>query len=86
MAPNLSGIKSTDTARVEQLVELAIDFAAQHLKPQGVLVAKVFHGMGYESLVEQFRGTFRVVKAFKPAASRDRSAETYLVGLGLSKP
>lgn len=83
MAPNLSGIRSTDTARVEQLVGLAIDFATQHLKPQGALVAKVFHGMGYESLIQQFRSQFRVVKPFKPAASRDRSSETFLVGMGL---
>ncbi len=83
MAPNLSGIASSDTARISHLVELAVDFARNHLKPDGALVAKVFHGAGYDELVALFRATFRVVKPFKPKASRDKSSETFLVGLGL---
>jgi 23S rRNA (uridine2552-2'-O)-methyltransferase len=86
MAPNLSGISVTDTARIAHLVELAVDFAATHLKPEGALVAKVFHGAGYSELVELFRATFRVVKAVKPKASRDKSSETFLVGFGLKNP
>ena len=83
MAPNLSGIESADAARIADLVELAIDFARAHLKPDGALVCKVFHGSGYSQLVEQFKRVFRVVKPVKPKASRDRSAETFLVGRGL---
>lgn len=83
MAPNLSGIASTDAARVANLVELALDFAQRHLKPDGALVAKVFHGAGYAQLVETFKQHFRRVKAIKPKASRDRSAETFLIGIGL---
>ena len=83
MAPNLSGIASADAARMADLVELAIDFACQHLKPDGALVAKVFHGGGYDELVGRFRQAFRVVKPHKPKASRDRSAETFLIGIGL---
>ena len=83
MAPNLSGIESSDAARIAGLVELAIDFARQHLKPEGALVAKVFHGSGYTQLVEAFRAAFKKVKPIKPKASRDRSAETFLVGIGL---
>jgi 23S rRNA (uridine2552-2'-O)-methyltransferase len=83
MAPNLSGIHSADAARVSHLIELAIDFAQNHLKPEGALVAKVFHGSGYDELVKLFRANFRVVKPFKPKASRDKSAETFLVGVGL---
>ena len=83
MAPNLSGVESVDAARISHLVELAVDFAQHHLKPQGALVAKVFHGSGYSQLVELFRATFTVVKAIKPKASRDRSSETFLVGIGL---
>ena len=83
MAPNLSGIESVDAARVEHLIELAIDFCLTHLKPEGALVAKVFHGSGYNALVQAFRNTFRIVKSIKPKASRDRSSETFLVGLGL---
>jgi 23S rRNA (uridine2552-2'-O)-methyltransferase len=85
LAPNLSGIASSDAARVAHLVELAIDFAAAHLKPEGALVAKVFHGSGYSQLVELFKHQFRVVKPIKPKASRDRSAETFVVGIGLKR-
>ena len=83
MAPNLSGIESSDSARVVHLVELAVEFAQAHLKPDGALVAKLFHGDGYDELVRLFRSTFRAVKAVKPKASRDRSSETFLVGRGL---
>ena len=82
MAPNLSGIAASDAARVSDLVELAVDFAVRHLKPDGTLVCKAFHGSGYSQLVELFKRRFRVVKAIKPKASRDRSAETFLVGRG----
>ena len=83
MAPNLSGIADTDAARIELLIELAVDFAREHLKPEGALVVKLFHGGAYEPAVALFRRTFRVVKPFKPKASRDKSAETFLVGRGL---
>lgn len=83
MAPNLSGVAVSDAARISHLVELALEFARQHLRPEGALVTKVFHGSGYSQLVEQFKRTFRLVKAIKPKASRDKSAETFLVGSGL---
>jgi 23S rRNA (uridine2552-2'-O)-methyltransferase len=83
MAPNLSGVAASDAARMADLVELAIDFAERHLRPQGSLVCKVFHGSGYSQLVERFKATFRTVKAVKPKASRSKSAETFLVGIGL---
>jgi 23S rRNA (uridine2552-2'-O)-methyltransferase len=83
MAPNLSGVASVDSARVEELVALAIEFCQQHLKPSGSLVTKVFHGSGYNELVQLFRMNFRTVKPLKPKASRDRSSETFLVGTGL---
>lgn len=85
MASNLSGIESADAARMEYLIELAIDFCQNHLKPEGALVAKVFHGSGYNQVVKLFKDTFRIVKPIKPKASRDRSSETFLVGLGLKK-
>jgi 23S rRNA (uridine2552-2'-O)-methyltransferase len=83
MAPNLSGIESSDAARMGDLVQLALDFAQAHLKPGGALVAKVFHGSGHSQLVELFKKTFKTVKPIKPKASRDKSAETFLVGIGL---
>jgi 23S rRNA (uridine2552-2'-O)-methyltransferase len=86
MAPNLSGIESADSARMAHLVELAVEFSTRHLKPGGALVAKVFHGSGHSQLVELFKKTFRVVKPIKPKASRDRSSETFIVGIGLKNP
>lgn len=83
MAPNLSGIESADAARIVHLVELAVEFAQQHLKPDGALVVKLFHGSGYDELVQLFRATFRTVKPVKPKASRGKSSETFLVGMGL---
>ena len=83
MAPNLSGIESADSARIAHLIELAMEFCAKHMKPQGALVVKAFHGSGYSQLVESFKRQFRVVKPIKPKASRDKSSETFLVGIGL---
>ena len=83
MAPNLSGIESSDAARIAGLVEAALEFALAHLQPEGALVCKLFHGSGYSQLVERFKRHFRRVVAIKPKASRDRSAETFLVGIGL---
>ncbi len=85
MAPNLSGIESSDSARISDLVELAVDFAQNHLTERGALVCKVFHGSGYGQLTSLFKERFRVVKAIKPKASRDKSSETFLVGVGLKK-
>lgn len=83
MAPNLSGVGLADAARMADLIELAVDFAAHHLKPGGALLAKCFHGAGYDALVALFRKRFVRVTTRKPKASRDKSAETYLVGRGL---
>jgi 23S rRNA (uridine2552-2'-O)-methyltransferase len=83
MAPNLSGIPSSDSARIAALVELAVEFAEAHMKPEGALICKVFHGSGYSQLVKLFKERFRVVKPLKPKASRDKSSETFLVGMGL---
>lgn len=82
MAPNLSGIPASDAARMAHLVELAVEFSMRHLRPEGALVAKAFHGSGYSQLVKLFKDRFRVVKPMKPKASRDKSAETFLVGIG----
>lgn len=83
MAPNLSGNSTTDGARVQHLIELAVDFAIHHLRPEGALVAKVFHGPGYDELVKLFRTHFKTVKPLKPKSSRDKSSETFLIGIGL---
>jgi 23S rRNA (uridine2552-2'-O)-methyltransferase len=82
MAPNISGIGSTDQARAMGLAELAIDFASKHLKPQGNLLVKTFQGAGYEALVQSLRRSFLKVHTRKPDASRSRSSEVYLMGKG----
>jgi 23S rRNA (uridine2552-2'-O)-methyltransferase len=86
MAPNLSGIASSDAARVSHLIELALDFAQHHMKPEGALVCKAFHGSGYSQLVKLFKEHFHIVKPLKPKSSRDKSSETFLIGIGLKAP
>ncbi len=80
MAPNLSGVGVADAARMANLAELALEFAKEHLKPDGALLIKCFHGSGYSQIVETFKGVFKTVSPRKPKASRDKSSETFLLG------
>ena len=79
MAPNMSGVPLSDQARVMHLAELTLDFSVHHLKPGGDLLVKVFQGADYMALREALRRVFEVVQVRKPAASRDRSAEIFLL-------
>src|SRR5574343_1127066 len=83
MAPNMSGIHMSDQARSIHLAELALDFAANHLQPQGSFLVKVFQGSGFAEYVVAMRQVFRKVVTRKPDASRGRSSELYLLGQGL---
>jgi|PlaIllAssembly_1097288.scaffolds.fasta_scaffold722746_1 23S rRNA (uridine2552-2'-O)-methyltransferase len=83
MAPNLSGVAAADAARSLLVAELAADFAAKHLKPDGVFLVKAFQGSGYSQYVEHLKRTFRSVSTRKPAASRESSAEVYLLARGV---
>ena len=83
MAPNLTGIAVTDQARAMELGELALEFAMNHLKPQGNFLVKTFQGAGFEAFLKVLRGCFTAVAVRKPGASRDRSSEVYLVCKGL---
>jgi len=82
MAPNLSGVNATDQYSSMYLVELALDMARQVLKPGGNFCAKVFQGVGYEEYLKDVRTSFDKVLIRKPAASRPRSREVYIVGKG----
>ncbi|KTD07492.1 23S rRNA (uridine(2552)-2'-O)-methyltransferase RlmE [Legionella jamestowniensis] len=82
MAPNMSGSAAIDIPRAMYLAELAFDFGARMLKPGGTLLLKVFHGAGFDELVKQARTQFDKVVIRKPAASRSRSRETYLLAKG----
>jgi 23S rRNA (uridine2552-2'-O)-methyltransferase len=83
MAPNISGINVSDQARVMHLAELALEFAAKYLKPEGNLLVKTFQGAGFQELREAMRQHFRQVLTRKPQASRGRSSELYLLGKAL---
>lgn len=83
MAPNLSGIPEVDAARMFHLIELAVEFCQLHLKKEGTLVVKVFHGSGYDQIVKLFKNSFKLVKPFKPKASRAKSSENFLIGIGI---
>ena len=79
MAPNLSGIADADQARMAHLTELALDFARSHLKTGGNMLVKLFQGAGYMELRAAMQQAFEKLVVRKPEASRDRSAETYLL-------
>ncbi|MGV8899643.1 MAG: RlmE family RNA methyltransferase [Burkholderiaceae bacterium] len=86
MAPNLSGIAVTDAARVEYLIDLAIDFSKVHMKPSGCLLVKCFNGMGFNDILAKLKLEFKVVVQKKPKASRDKSSEIFLLGKNLKNP
>jgi 23S rRNA (uridine2552-2'-O)-methyltransferase len=86
MAPNLSGIAVADAARVEHIIDLALEFAHAHLKPSGTLLVKCFNGSGYAQIVEKFRATFKAVTSKKPKASRDKSSEVFVLGKIVKNP
>lgn len=83
MAPNLSGVSAADAARIQHVCELALEFSREHLKPEGALIVKAFHGSGFSQIVQDFKQVFTRVVERKPKASRDKSSETFLVGKGL---
>jgi 23S rRNA (uridine2552-2'-O)-methyltransferase len=82
MAPNLSGIDTTDQARSVYLAELALEFALRHLGPEGAFLVKVFQGAGFIQYRNEMLKHFKALHVRKPKASRDRSAEVYLLGVG----
>jgi len=82
MAPNISGVKDVDQAGAAYLTELALDFSKDWLKPGGNFLVKVFIGAGFEEILQNMRHMFDKVVTRKPKASRDRSSEVYLLGLG----
>jgi 23S rRNA (uridine2552-2'-O)-methyltransferase len=82
IAPNITGIDSADQASSMYLVELALDFVRQALEPKGDFVVKVFQGVGSDAYLKDVRTSFDKVLVRKPAASRPRSREVYVVAKG----
>ena len=79
MAPNISGNRAVDQPRAMHLVELALDFCRQVLRPGGDFVCKLFQGEGFDEFLADARRSFKRVKVTKPKASRPGSREVYLV-------
>ncbi|MBO0613586.1 MAG: rRNA ((2552)-2-O)-methyltransferase RlmE [Pseudomonadota bacterium] len=82
MAPNMSGVDAVDQPRAVYLCELALDMARQVLKPGGAFLVKLFQGAGSEAYIREVRNSFNTVKIRKPAASRPRSREVYVLAQG----
>jgi 23S rRNA (uridine2552-2'-O)-methyltransferase len=85
MAPNISGVSISDQARTLHLAELGLDFCRRWLKPEGAFLVKVFQGHGYDDFVREMKSVFKSVATRKPEASRNRSAEVYLLGKSLKQ-
>jgi 23S rRNA (uridine2552-2'-O)-methyltransferase len=83
MAPNLSGVGVADAARIQHVCDLAMEFSLAHLKPDGALIVKAFHGSGFSQIVQSFKQHFKRVVERKPKASRSNSSETFLVARNL---
>jgi len=81
MAPNISGIKGIDQARISNLNDLTLDFARDWLKPMGNMLVKTFMGSGFDDFLKQVRASFTKTIIEKPDASRDRSSELFIIGL-----
>lgn len=82
MAPNTSGHRQTDHLRIVGLIEAAVDFAVQVLKPGGTFVSKAFQGGETAAVLKTLKAHFGEVKHVKPKASRAESSEVYLVATG----
>jgi 23S rRNA (uridine2552-2'-O)-methyltransferase len=82
MAPNMTGVKVIDQAKLMNLAELALDLARSVLKPGAYLLVKVFHGVGLDHYKSDLRRSFKSVKVRKPRSSRARSSEIYLLAQG----
>lgn len=82
MAPNISGIKSSDTTKSIYLAELGLDLCQQLLEPGGAFLVKVFQGEGFDQFLKDMKVVFTKVATRKPKASRPKSREMYLLGTG----
>jgi 23S rRNA (uridine2552-2'-O)-methyltransferase len=85
MAPNLTGMKAVDQPAMIYLAELAVDLVQRVMTDDGIFIAKLFQGEGFDEFVRNTRTVFNVVSLKKPDASRAKSREVYLVAKGLKK-
>ena len=80
-APLTTGNRTVDTARSQQLVEMAIWYGTTMLKPGGNIVVKIFQNGDQRAFLDELRKNFTQAKGFKPEACRQESFETYLIGI-----
>lgn len=85
MAPNMSGIRAVDQPRSMYLAELTLDFAKTTLKIGGACLVKCFQGSDVDAFIQACRCRFKQVIVSKPAASRDKSREIYVLALGFGQ-
>ena len=82
MAANATGHRPTDHLKIMALVETAVEFAREVLRPGGAFLAKVIQGGTESTLLAALKRDFATVKHVKPAASRADSAELYVLAQG----
>jgi len=79
MAPNISGNRAMDQPRSMALLDEALMFAREVLRPGGDFLVKAFQGEGIDAFTRELKEHFKVVKTLKPKASRPESREIYLL-------
>jgi 23S rRNA (uridine2552-2'-O)-methyltransferase len=82
MAPSTTGNHTTDALRSAALVERALDIADEHLTAGGHVVLKLLEGGEVQQLVARMREAYDKVERLRPQATRKRSSEIFLVGIG----
>ncbi len=81
LSPKLTGIRATDAAREEALVDVAVEFARRVLSPNGRLLVKLFSGVE-QAMTKKLREEFRTVTAWRPPSTRKGSSEIYVAATG----
>jgi len=84
MAPNASGHKFTDQVRFEEIFLLALDFCIKYLISGGNFICKIMRNSSEKDMVKRAQKYFKVVKVYKPLASRKESKEIYLIAFGFN--
>jgi 23S rRNA (uridine2552-2'-O)-methyltransferase len=82
IAANTTGYVVVDQAQCMQLAELTLEFAIRVLKKEGFMLVKIFQGAGFQEYIKTLRQYFTSISSRKPAASRSRSSEMYLLAKG----
>ena len=82
LSPKLTGVRETDEARWEELVDATLALLPSVLRPGGRLLMKIFMGSAYEKVLSRLKQAFGEVRVTRPEATRHGSSELYVVGLG----